>query len=250
MKNKTEPDDIDIEKVLDEFVATHPEYKREIFDEAVELSIAGILSRLFLNNAIDESRTDDLKYIWELVIQNLYVLESLPMIRGRFDEELLETAREAAQADKIPVVVILIATVIEHRLNIFYRDVLEDYSGLSSSEATEAIRSNVSVKLGWLFHLTTRGHISDELTKQIKQIFDLRNAFVHYKSTMVTLNETNKTTELIDRVKDIGLENILGLPDKIDEELAKVVQKLVPAYQKAYKLAAAMSAKHKNHGKT
>jgi hypothetical protein len=243
---------IDIDRILDEVVTAHPEYTHEMLDEVVELSVAGILARLFLNQKIDETRTKDLKYVWELVMQNLDVLETLPLIRGRIDNQLLETAEEAAQAGRIPVVIILIATVIEHRLNIFYRDILEDYSGLSSDEATEAIRSNISAKLSWLYHLTTHDHFSSELITQVKQIFDLRNAFVHYKSAMVTIDETAKTAELIKRVKDIGFENILDLPNKIDKELAEKVPKLVPAYQKAYKLAEAMvnrSPKGKTRGK-
>jgi len=241
----------DFNKVIDEYFATHPE-DREIWDEGLETSIAGILSRLFLNKKIDENRTDDLEYVWGLVIQNLDVLDEMPALRERLDDEFLESAKEAAQLGRISVAIVLIATVIEHRLNIFYRDILEDYSGLSTNEATEAIRSNTSTKLGWLYRLITRDEISDELLKQIKQVFDLRNAFVHYKSIMVSLNETDKSTELIEKVNAIGLEIILNLPDKVEKELSKKAAKLIPAYRKAYELAEAlvnMPPQDKTHGK-
>jgi hypothetical protein len=161
----------------------------------------------------------------------------MPAFREQLDDQFLESAKEAAQLGRIPVAVVLVATAIEHRLNIFYRDVLEDYSGLSINETTEAIRSNAATKLGWLFHLVTSKEIPDELFRQIKQVFDLRNAFVHYKSIMVSWNEKEKSAELIEKVNEIGLQNILDLPDKVEEELATIAANLIPAYHKAYELA-------------
>ena len=243
--------DFDFEKILDEVIASNPEFSREIWDEGLKSTIAGILARLFLKQEIDETRTDDLEYVWSLVIQNLDSLEEIPFIRHRLDDEFLESAKEAAEAGRVSVVVVLVATVIEHRLNVFYRDILEDYSGLSINEATEAIRSNVSTKLGWLFHAITRDQISEDLAKQIKQVFDLRNAFVHFKSIMVPLGEKDKSEELVKKVNDIGLENILNLPDKLDDELDEKVAKLLPAYEKAYNLAEALvNMRSKKNGTT
>jgi hypothetical protein len=232
--------DIDFDKILEEVISSNPEFSRETLNESLEASIAGIILRLFLKNEIDESRINDLEYVWGLVIQNLDLLEEIPLIRQRFDDEFLESAKEAAEQGRISVAIILVATVIEHRLNVFYRDILEDYSGLSTNEATEAIRSNVSTKLGWLFHAITRDQISDDLARQIKQVFELRNAFVHFKSIMVPLGAADKAVELLKKVNEIGVENILNLPEKVTDELTEKAAKLMPAYQRAYELAEAL----------
>lgn len=227
----------DFSKIFDDFFASRPEADREIFNDGLEATIAAILSRLFLSHKIDENRIDDLEYVWGLVITNLDLLEKMPAVREQLDDQFLESAKEAAQSGRIPVAVVLVATAIEHRLNVFYRDVLEDYSGLSVNETTEAIRSNTATKLGWLFRLVAGKEIPDELFRQIKQVFDLRNAFVHYKSIMVTFNEKEKSTELIEKVNEIGIQNILDLPDKVEEELSGIAANLIPAYHKAYELA-------------
>ena len=229
----------DFRNSLEEFFEEHPE-DHKILNEGVQITISRILEKLLLEGKIDETRTDDLKYVWSVVMQNLDLIDNLPLLRQRIDSELLESAKDAAQLGRIPVVVILVATAIEHRLNIFYRDILENYSGLSSDETTEAIRSNTSTKLGWLLHLVTRDGISDELLKRIKQIFELRNAFVHYKSVIVPIDETDKATELIEKVNNIGLETILNTPDEIEGELAAKIWTLMPVYRKADQLAAAM----------
>jgi hypothetical protein len=229
--------DADSDKFLDDFFDEHPEY-REPLNKGTEIAISRILERLFLDGKIDENRIHDLKYVWDVVIQNLDLLDNLPLQRERIDKQIMESAKDAAKLGRIPVVLILVATAIEHNLNIFYRDALENYSGLSSDEATEAIRSNASAKLGWLLHLVARDGISDPLLKRIKQIFDLRNAFVHYKAVIVPLNETDKATELIEKVNNIGLDNILNTPDEVESELAAKILTLIPAYRKADQLAA------------
>jgi hypothetical protein len=224
----------DIDKLID----NDPELQ-EAMMQLAESMLPFILSELFLQGKIDENRIDDLKYVWSVVMQNIDIVENL---RGsnRIDEQLLESAKDAAQVDRIPVVVILVATAIEHRLNMFYREALENYSGLSSDESTEAIKSNATTKLGWLLHLVSGYKISDELLKKIRIILDLRNAFVHYKSIRVTLNETDKAEALISQVHTIGVDTILNTPDELESELAFLILALLPAYEKANQLAKAM----------
>lgn len=199
-----------------------------------------VIEELLLSGKLDKNRVEDIKYVSSVVMQNLDVLENL---RGssRIDSQIMESARDAAELGRAIVVVILVATAIEHRLNKFFRDVLEKRSGLSSDEATEAIRSNISTKLGWLLQLVARDGLSDNLHKRIRQIMDLRNAFVHYKSVRVTLNEKDKSQTLIEQVNTIGLENILAAPDELEGELASIVEALIPEYKMADRIVEAIT---------
>lgn len=228
--------DSDFNDFLGEYFLENPE-DLEVWYEGLKDIVAGILTRLFLNKKIDETRIDELDYIWILILKNLELLKVIPAQRIQFDHDFLEFAKKAAQSGKVPVAIVLIATTIEHRLNIFYREVLEDHSGLSTNATTEAIRSSTSAKLGWLFQLTTGKNLSNQLLSQIRQVFDLRNAFVHYKAIAVSIDEKDKYLELLEKVNDIGLDNILDLPDKIERELSVIVSDLVPEYKKAYELA-------------
>ncbi|WP_035984512.1 hypothetical protein [Leptolyngbya sp. KIOST-1] len=228
--------DSDFNEFLDKYFSENPE-DLETWHKGIEEIIAGIIARLFLSQKIDEARADDLNYVWILILKNLDLLKTMPAQRAQFDHDFLASAKEAAQSRRIPVAIVLVATTIEHRLNIFYQDILEDYSGLLSGAATEAIRSSTSAKLGWIFQLTTGKKLSKQILNQIKQVFDLRNAFVHFKAISVPLDEKDKYEELLEKVNDIGMDNILDLPDKLERELSTIVHNLVPAYRKAYELA-------------
>jgi len=226
----------DIHKHIDQ----NPELRDAMLDIAEEI-LPHILEALLLEERIDENRINDLKYVWSVVMENRDVIETL-YGNIRIDDQIMESAKDAVQLGRIEVVVILVATTIEHRLNQFYRDVLEIRLGLSSEEATEAIKSNIHTKLGWLLQVTTNNEISEELLKRVKQIIDLRNAFVHYKYISVPINDVFKpgVQPLIQQVHNIGLDTILKTPDELENELETINQALFPEYARAGKLAEAM----------
>jgi uncharacterized protein YutE (UPF0331/DUF86 family) len=153
--------------------------------------------------------------------------------RQRFDNQLIEAARDAIKQERIPVAIILVATSIEHVVNIFYREILEKRYKLSSDEATDAIRSNFQTKLSWLLKILSNHEISEELRKRVKQIIDLRNALVHYKALGSRFDEVDKVDSLVEQAKKIGLEVILNTPSDLESELASMLEAIFPEYELA-----------------
>ena len=221
----------DFNQVVDQ----NPKLRKAVLDLA-GVVLPYVIEELLLTGKLDKSRVNDLKYVSTVIQQNLDVVRNLRSSK-RIDSEIMESAKDAAKLGRTMVVVILVATAIEHRLNKFFRDVLERRAGLSSDDATEAIRSNINTKLGWLLQLVARSGLPDPLYKRIKQIMDLRNAFVHYKSVRVKLNEKDKSQTLIEQANAIGLDNILALPDELEAELASIIENLIPEYKMASKTA-------------
>ena len=220
---------------LDKIFEENPELKEKSYEFLYEL-MPFIIESLLLSNKIDRTRTNDPKYVLSIIVQNLDVVDSLRH-GARIDHQIMEAAKEATEMGRIPVVVIVVETSLEHIINLFYREVLEKRFHLSSDEATEAIRSNFQTKLGWLMQIVGESKLSDELSKRIKQITDLRNAYAHYKAIGVSLNEKDKSVALINQAKSIGLDVILNTPDELEEELYSKYADLFPERELASKLS-------------
>ena len=89
-----------------------------------------------------------------------------------------------------------------------------------------------------------------ELNKRVKQITDLRNAFVHYKAIGVSLNEPASLEILINQVNNIGIDKILNTPNDLESELHEKYEALFPEVELAHKITEAMilfrQQKHSN----
>ncbi len=220
---------------LDKIFEENPELKEKSYEFLYEL-MPFIIESLLLSNKIDETRTDDPKYVLSVIVQNLDVIDSLRH-GARIDRQIMEAAKEAAEIERVPVVVILVATTMEHIINLFYREVLEKRFYLSSDEATEAIKSNFQTKLGWLMQIVGESKLPDELSKRVKQITDLRNAYAHYKAIGVSLNEKDKSEALLNQAKSIGIDVILNTPHELEQELYSKYEDLFPERELARKLS-------------
>src|SRR5690242_3920894 len=211
---------------LDKVFEENPELREKSYQLFYEL-MPYIIESLLLSNKIDKTNSDDPKYILSVILLNLDVIDDLRH-GARIDRQLLEAAREAAEIGRIPVVVILVATTMEHVVNLFYRDVLEKLFHLSTEDATDAIRSNIQTKLGWLMQIVGESKLPDELSKRIKQITDLRNAYAHYKAIGVSLNEKDTSEALLSQAKSIGIDVILDTPHELEQELYSKYENLFP----------------------
>jgi len=223
---------------IDKIFENNPELQ-EIAHKVVYGVMPGIIESLLLSNELDKTRVDDIEYVWSVVIENLDLIEFVHR-SSRIDQEIIESAKDAANLGRICVTVILIATALEHSLNLFYRDVLQKRFELSSDDATEAIRSNLSTKLGWLLQIVTKSGLSAELCKRIRKIADLRNAFVHYKATPVSIDETDQLETLINQVHSIGIDIILDTPSVLERELSTLHETLIPENALAVRIAEKM----------
>jgi hypothetical protein len=171
-------------------------------------------------------------------------LDVIDILRGstRVDDQFIESAQEAVTANRPAVAVVLIATAIEHILNMFYREVLETKSDLSTEDTTNVLRSTFHTKLGWLMLLATKHNLSEELRRRIMQVTELRNAFVHYKAPIASLDDLKQSgyDALVQQVEAIGLENMLRIPEQLETELETIMREMWPTYKTSQEITEAM----------
>src|SRR6266508_302324 len=191
-----------------------------------------VIATLIMSGKIDKTRINELEYVLPIVLDNLDVIDEMQR-SFRIDNQFMESAREAAKFHRIPVMVVLVATTIEHLLNMFYRDTLEDQFNMSAEEVTDVIRSNIHTKLGWLLKTVSDKGISGDLQKRVKKIMDLRNGFVHYKSIGTSMNEPDQIQRLINEANEIGEEIILSTPEALERELSAISAELFPEREMA-----------------
>ncbi len=140
------------------------------YRKIVETFLPSIIEILLRRGKLDTNRLDDRNYIHDIIRQNPEIFESLTWTTA-IDDQFLASAREAISANRPVVAIVLVATAIEHRVNFFYRNVLEVHTGLSKQEATEIIRSNINIKIGWLMSVVTGYELSNDLKSKIKPKF-------------------------------------------------------------------------------
>lgn len=191
--------------------------------------LPSLLHTLMQQGKLDPDKLDDTLYVWTVVRNNEDAVKNL-RASWRVDEDFMKSAQEAIVAERYAVAVVLIAIVIEHRINMFYRDVLENEANLSSETVKEILRSNMNTKLGWLLPLSTKKDLPIELRRSIRQIIDWRNAFIHYKAEMTLLDDLadHPYMSLVQQAKDFGLENIMKIPDQLEEALNDIMYELWP----------------------
>jgi hypothetical protein len=196
-----------------------------------------IITALLAEGILDTERLSDKQYVRTVVSQNAQ--ELVPSLRGvvLIENDFLDSAREAVNTGRIPVAVVLVATTVEHKLNGFYRDLLEN-AGLTSEEATDAISSNMKVKTGWLMTLVTGHDLSEGVKKRIRQVNDIRNGFVHYKAHADRIDEMDNRgfAALMRQVEEIGIESILELPHDLETELHAILLDTFPSIRAAFEV--------------
>lgn len=105
--------------------------------------------------------------------------------------DFLKSAHSHWKDGRREIAIILFATAIEHLINQYYRDALDAHE-LPESEVTAAIRScSNDAKLSWLLSLSGAERMRPSTEKRIRQIFEIRNAIVHYKFIPCTIDGFN-----------------------------------------------------------
>ncbi len=198
-----------------------------------------ILFTLLAEQQIDRDRISDHAYVWSVVLENLDMLDDLETV-SVIDEEFVKAAKEAADTERVFVALVLIATAIEHKINHFYREILERKYALERDEVTHAIRSNAESKIGWLFSLVSGGELSGDLKKRIQQVQQWRNSLVHYKAVPYHVNDVRYADRISGEIREAGIEKILKLPIELEEELNRVRLETIPLLEEAHRLADAI----------
>lgn len=199
---------------------------------------------LLSHEVIDVNRIEDRDYVRTAVrgylkkrLESPETIDDWDVIQV-IDDDFTLSARDAVRAGRKFVALVLIATAIEHKINMFYRDVLEVKCGLRRDEVTKAIRIDSEAKLGWLLALVSGHELSADLKKRIKQVQEWRNALIHYKAVPKTIDAESHTIDRISReVEAVGIDNILSLPTELDEALQVIQLDIIPLMKEAYNIA-------------
>jgi hypothetical protein len=160
------------------------EAKRIILDGLMPV----IIRNLIINGILDTSRLSEVDYIFSEINNHPQFIDNLNVIIS-IDRDFIESARDAIAINRPEVAIVLISTVIEHQLNMFYREVLNECSELEHDTVTTIIKSNsLSDKTGWLFRLVLQEKMDIDLQKKLIKLVELRNQIVHYKAVPQNIN--------------------------------------------------------------
>ncbi len=223
--------------------STSNEFDSESNSELIKIAkrffFPTILATLLENKLIDESKLSDHEYVWSKIKEHSEMLVNIPMIEW-FEEDFLDTVREAIAAKRYEVAIVLVATVIEHHLNVFYRQALDANKLLITDEVTEIIRrANFRDKTGWLLLLVAKHQMSSELQEQIQQLTELRNQIVHFKAVPDSgaHDNTGGSHNLIkNRIRELNFDQVLTIPEQLSnflDEALKSVREESPIYRRA-----------------
>jgi hypothetical protein len=170
---------------------------------------------LLENKLIDLERASDPKYLRSILHNNIdFILSQFvgDKFGLRLDGSFLKNAKCAAENDDREVAIVLIATVIEHILNMYLNDMLED-RGLSADDAEKAIGNrNIDDKTGWLIKILGN-EFPDGLKRQILKIANLRSAIVHFKPRL-WLSSIDSPTEMQKVIQQLDFDEVFRCVDE------------------------------------
>ena len=209
--------------------------------QVTRIFIPKILRELLSRNLIDLAKTHDIEYLWSVVTdpKNDVVddLQLLTEIHGEFKE----IAEYAISNGKKHVAVILLATTVEHSLNLYYREML-NLKHLTTSEITEIIRrSDINGKLGWLMSIVGNINLEHGFINDLMKLFEVRNAIVHYKAIPGKLSLHDGSDDKIKAILDqIDLPETLNLLNELEKRLEVGLNEADPNRRMAIEFAHAM----------
>lgn len=127
---------------------------------------------------------------------------------------------------------ILAMTCIEHLLNEFYKEYLEEKYEMSNAQIESLLKSNsTSEKVGGLFVVTFNREFSAPIKGEILNLNKKRNSFIHYKMKYMSWDEVDNDKSDIE-IKKIALESPL-LITKLREYLEGINKELYPIRNQA-----------------
>ena len=207
-------------------------------NEALNEVLPGILHAMIAGGLIDPKRVSDREYLWSVVKKNLAEqLENVGII-FELDKEFLAAAKAAILSSQPAAAVVLLSTVIEHKLNTYHRLVLES-KGLSNRDVTEIIsRNSFADKLGWLMSLAGTANLPQQLTTRINTLIELRDCIVHYKARPSSSLDTDESSwhglhGIRGRLNQLDLRGYITLIEEMDQLLEARLEEQDPYWRLA-----------------
>ena len=209
--------------------------------EFLPRSMPHYIKLLLENKLIDLERASDPKYLRTILHNNKDFIMSQFVEDGvglRLDGNFLKNAKYAVENDDREVAIVLISTVIEHRLNMCVNDMLED-RGLSADDAEKAIGNrNIDDKIGWLMKILGN-EFPDGIKRQIVKTTNLRNAIVHFKPRR-WLSSIDSPTEMQKVIQQLDFDEVFRCVDELESTLESFRENSEPNYALAKKLSNVM----------
>jgi hypothetical protein len=188
------------------------------------------LLRIAINSElIDINRLSEADYIISVMRDNFNLIIENLAIHDNVNNDFLLSAHDAISANRLEVAVILLATWVENRLNLFYSEALLEHEfGFDDSKKLIST-NNLDNKVGSLFTLVSKLEMDSNLRKRILSLADLRNQIVHNKAKPELANgkSASSRTKIREQVKQINFaevfETIEWLSKTLDDALINVV---------------------------
>lgn len=211
----------------------------------LQVFLPAMIENLLRRGMLDRDRLSDLAYVHSVIKQNSeIILDSYSVTR--IDDEFIESAQEALAQGRKLAALVLIATSIEHIINLFYRQVLE--TKLGDDVITEVIRNSIHAKLGWISSLITTRQIPPQLVIRIKSLMDLRNTIVHYKAEPAHIDDDKRGSyNFINyQINNIDFVELFALPSELETELDKIIEEMIPERKIAREAASVLLSSENN----
>lgn len=210
---------------------------REIELELGEFFLKHFLSHLVYRGEIDNEKIDDLNYVKKIVKEQLDEgLQGLFNVSITFEEYFEKAIKSEKEQSRNETAIILCGTLIEHKFNSFYTEILNKCHDFKEDYIFHVLNStNIKGKMTWLFLLSTGNEFDDNLRVKIEKINLLRNKFVHYKPTFEDIDEMKKADSLENQVNEVA-SDLERIPNELSEFLEIIEKKLIPEKEQAEKL--------------
>lgn len=198
---------------------------RKMFKERI---LPLLVRKLITDEILDTSRLSEADYVLSEIKAHPEFIDTLKFFVS-IDDNFIKSARDAIAANRPEVAIVLISTAIEHQLNMFYRETLDECNKLDEDTATRIIKSNsLHDKTGWLFKLTLQRDMDVELQKKILNLIELRNQIVHYKALPEAIEDPRSGSHNTIRIKieeldfDEIFETLACLSNILEEALSRL----------------------------
>lgn len=198
-----------------------PELRVQLVRTVMPSILSKLISKKFLDTSRDYSRND----LWELAaLETTKVVDDVE-VSINISNKFHQSAHGAADEGEFEVAIVLIAIVIEHKLNFFYNNILTSL-GLSRTQVNQALNSlSLEAKLGWFLLSVSGSKLSSDLHKDIKEVIDLRDSISHYKSTSSSNNQTFSWDGIMHRIDKLFSADMLAIPKRLECELDTITEK-------------------------
>lgn len=182
-----------------------------------------LVRNLIIAGMLDTNKLSDKEYIWSVIREHPEFVNNFG-VSIRIEDSFLQSARDAIALDRPEVAIVLLATFIEHKLNIFYRDTyFESKSDLDNNEITNIIRrNNIYQKTGSLFSNVLQRKMDSDLQKSILRVADLRNQVVHYKvepSESLDDENTGSHNKILKELENLDFDEIFETIERLSDVL-------------------------------